>query len=105
MSSEIPQAHRVRILTSNKISSNHQLNEEKSTNVNFSRTGVQSSVVAFVDVGVHVPVPASEHHPEPGGGVKVGQHPVMRRVLLGSNSIESPIIIQMTNLVPHQKKF
>ena len=50
--------------------------------------GVQSSVVAFGDVRVHVPVPAPEHHPEPGGGVPLGQHPVVRRVVLGSNSVD-----------------
>ena len=60
--------------------------------------------MAFGDVGVHVPVPAPEHHPKPGGGVPLGQHPVVRRVVLGSNSIDSPIKIQMPNLVSHQKK-
>ena len=62
-----------------------------------------SSVVAFDDIRVHVSVAASEHHPQPGGSVPLGQHPVVRRVVLGSNSIAFPIEIQMTNFVSHQK--
>ena len=59
-------------------------------------------MVAFGDVRVHVPVAASEHHPEPWGGVPLGQHAVLRPVVLGSNSIDFSIEIQMTNLVSHQ---
>ena len=58
-------------------------------------------MVAFGDVGVHVPVAAPEHHPEPRGGVTLGQHPVVRRVVLGSNSIDIPIENQISYLVSY----
>ena len=38
--------------------------------------------MAFRDVRVHVPVLAAEHHPDPGGGVPLGEHLVVRRVAL-----------------------
>ena len=41
-----------------------------------------SLVVAFGDVRMHVPVPAAEYRPEPGGGVPLGEHLVVRRVVL-----------------------
>ena len=41
-----------------------------------------SLVVALHDVRMHVPVPAAEHHSEPGGGVPLGEHLIVRRIAL-----------------------
>lgn len=39
-------------------------------------------MVSFHDVRMHIPVPAAQHHPEPGGSVPLGEHLVVRRVAL-----------------------